>query len=436
MAQGAASFRWEKAITHLKNHDVGDAAIGKLLALAMGKKATTMLHKVVESSDLLRNSLGDLGFTHYSALQKLVEADKDVVSLRDGTADADTRARVCEAFRQSAIADPLKRSKKAQWKHSWLRRQLKVIEDRDIIIMPNGDQFHFMYVCTACYNVRIPLLSPDGIPYTKEQLTQCNLIMSSGLWEEVYYDPETMEGEGGWRCLVSYWKIEVRASAECQVCSTILSDIAKANATTDANGVKKPNYDVTTWPPIGCGAPFRNKTKSGKKRMCCIVRVKHGDDDMHIPSILPPPDVLHALNICMSLPKDWRKQSPRMLKMQNIPVFPTTWNCGWPHEFVGRFQVEDWMKRGMPYMTEEGWSTFLLMVVATLSTDLTAEQTLEREAVIETARTVTAIWEEMQAQGDETTASSGPPGLYIEHFDTAEERRKIKFTDEASRKRD
>ena len=122
--------------------------------------------------------------------------------------------------------------------------------------------------------------------------------------------------------------------------------------------------------------------------------------------------------------------------MQNIPVFPTTWNCGWPHEFIGRFQVEDWMKRGMPYMTEEGWSNFLLMVVDTLATDLTAEQTLEREAVIETARKITAIWEEMQARGDDTTASSTPPGLHIGDFYTAEKRCKVNFTDEASRKRD
>ena len=257
---------WEKAIRHLKNHAVGHAAIGKLLALAMDKKARTMLQRVVESSDQLRNSLGDLGFKHHSALQQLVDADKDVVSLRDGTADDDTRARVCEAFRQSAMADPLKRSRKAQSKHGWLRRQLKVIEDRDVINMPNGDQFHFMYVCTACYYVRKPLLSADGVPYTKEQLEQCNLIMSSGLWEEGSCNPETMEGEGGWRCLVSYWKIEVKAAAGCQVCSTILSDIAKANATMDAHDVRTPNYDVTTWPTIGCGAPFRNKTKSGKTR--------------------------------------------------------------------------------------------------------------------------------------------------------------------------
>ena len=108
-----------------------------------------MLQRAVGNSDQLKNALGDLGFEHNSALQKIVDMDKDVLSIRNGTADDATKARVRETFRQSAIADPLRRKKQAQANYRWHSRQLKAIEDRDIINMANGDQFHFMSCMSA-----------------------------------------------------------------------------------------------------------------------------------------------------------------------------------------------------------------------------------------------------------------------------------------------
>ena len=241
----------DKAVALLAENDVAHAAIGKLLELVQHKQAATMIQRLVEDSDQLKGALGDLGFEHYSALQKLVDQDPDIRSIREGTADIATKKRVSKAFRQAAIADPLRRSSTAQTKHRRYRRLLKVIEDRDIIYLPNGDQLHVMYVCASCHFQRVRKCTPDWKLLTREELIQCNMIMPSGFWEESWYDDETMEGGGGWRCIVSYYKIEVKAAAGCTVCSKIIENIAKANGTTDQQGKRLRNYDVTTWPPIG-----------------------------------------------------------------------------------------------------------------------------------------------------------------------------------------
>ena len=154
---------------------------------------------------------------------------------------------------------------------------------------------------------------------------------------------------------------------------------------------------------------------------------------MNIPSILPPPDVLHALNKCMGLPRDWEKQTPRILQEATIPVFPTTWNCGWPYEFIGRFQVADWVKRGKPYMSEEGWANLLMMAADCVKSDLTPEQAERKEVVIKTARALTQQWEELVAKRGPDWE---PPGLYIEDSYTAEERIRENAGSETDKKRD
>ena len=119
---------WDEAIALLAQNDVGDATIGKLLELVQHKQAATMIQRIIENSDQLKGALADIGFEHYSALQRLVDADSDVSSIRNGTADAATKERVKETFRQAAIADPLKRSGTAQVEHQKYKRLLKVIE--------------------------------------------------------------------------------------------------------------------------------------------------------------------------------------------------------------------------------------------------------------------------------------------------------------------
>lgn len=183
----------------------------------------------------------------------------------------------------------------------------------------------------------------------------------------------------------SFFKIEVKASAGCAVCSKILANIAHENGYDDEQGNRVPNFDVTTWHSIGCGALFKSRTKSGKRRMACVLRIKQGGKEINIPSIVPPPDVLHALNKWMSLPKDWEMQTPRMLQEATIPMFPTTWKCGPPYDFIGRFQTGDWIKRGKPYVSEKGWSNILMIALRGVSPNLSLEEAEKMDSIIKTA---------------------------------------------------
>ena len=82
---------WDEAVELLAKNDVGTATIGRLLELVHHKQATTMIQRLVENSDQLKGALADLGFERYSVLQQLVDADPDVSSIRNGTADAATK---------------------------------------------------------------------------------------------------------------------------------------------------------------------------------------------------------------------------------------------------------------------------------------------------------------------------------------------------------
>ena len=228
-----------------------------------------------------------------------------------------------------------------------------------------------------------------------------------------------MIGGGGWKCLVSFFKIEVKASAGCAVCSKILANIAHENGYDDEQGNRVPNFDVTTWPSIGCGAPFKSRTKSGKRRMACVLRIKQGGKEINVPSIVPPPDVLHALNKCMSLPKDWEMQTPRMLQEATIPMFPTTWKCGPPYDFIGRFQTEDWIKRRKPYVSEKGWSNILMVALRGVSPNLSPEEVEKMDSIIKTADDLEKEWQQLL---DEEAAEGADNGLHIEEAHTAEER--------------
>ena len=46
-----------------------------------------MIQKLIENCPQLVKALGELGFEHYSALQQIVDQDKDLTSIRQGVAD-------------------------------------------------------------------------------------------------------------------------------------------------------------------------------------------------------------------------------------------------------------------------------------------------------------------------------------------------------------
>ena len=78
-------------------------------------------------------------------------------------------------------------------------------------------------------------------------------------------------------------------------------------------------------------------------------------------------------------------QTPRMLQEATIPMFPATWTCGPPYDFIGRFQTGDWVKRGQPYVSERGWANILMVVLRSVSPNLTLEQAAEMDSIVETA---------------------------------------------------
>ena len=87
----------------------------------------------------------------------------------------------------------------------------------------------------------------------------------------------------------------------------------------------------------------------------------------------------------MNLPESWKKMSLKRLQMGNIPAFPTTWRCGYPYEFTARFQVDEWLKLGLPYMSEKGWADYLLSMAEGMVTEMTWEQKSAKEALLEAA---------------------------------------------------
>ena len=89
--------------------------------------------------------------------------------------------------------------------------------------------------------------------------------------------------------------------------------------------------------------------------------------------------------------------------MSTIPAFPTTWRCGFPHDFVAKFQVDEWVKRGLPYMNEKGWADYLMMIADLV----TPEEQQAKAALVEAARALYEVWEKMQ---EETEKGAGGQG--------------------------
>ena len=80
---------------------------------------------------------------------------------------------------------------------------------------------------------------------------------------------------------------------------------------------------------------------------------------------------------------------------------------------MSSLQVDDWLKLGLPYMSEKRWAGYLISVAEGMVTEMTWEQQSAKDAVTEAARELNEVWDKMQEQIDETDQTASVPGLQI-----------------------
>ena len=246
------------------------------------------------------------------------------------------------------------------------------------------------------------------------------MTLLAWFWDEVRFDKATLQREGGWRGRVSFLKIFAKATVGCETCCKTFRELAKENGHHD--GIKWQYIGgYTTWSPMGCGCPFRNKTKAGKNRMRCVLHLRPGEHEMSIPSTLPGSNVIHALNLCMDVPEGWKIMTPAQLQIDAGPALPAGWGYGSPYTFVARFPVQERMDAGLPYMNEKGWADSFNMIAESQGTTWLPKKRKAIEALVACSRTLYSAWNKIQEKIDQGNAPKKI--LHRGKTHTAEERR-------------